>query len=360
LRVDDVGFSIGAVGDHSSAAEALLGKLLPGTRESQGRLVAIGHRIVHGGTQFTRPVRITADVWRQLEALRELAPLHNPPALTVVRATATRYSRVPLYAIFDTAYFAGLPPHVREYALPAEWRSGRGIRRFGFHGLAHEYLARTARQLGGARRRLVTLQLGHGCSATAVLAGDPVETSMGFSPLEGLIMATRPGDLDAGVLLELTRRGEAWQTIAHVLHREAGLLGMSGATGDVRELLDLEASGHEGATLALAAFCHRIVKYLGAYAAVLGGLDAIAIGGGIGENSPAVRARICRGLEWLGLKLDPAANDDAVGVAARITAPNSAIAVDVIPVDEELLIAERVRESLPVSDAVSDIGARQS
>ena len=269
-----------------------------------------------------------------------------------------RYPGVPLYAVFDTEFFAELPPHVRHYALPAEWRHGRNLRRFGFHGLAHECLVRAARRLGGNRRRLITLQLGNGCSAAAVLDGKPVDTSMGFSPLEGLIMATRPGDLDPGVLLELVRRGESWSTINHVLHRESGLKGLSNVSGDVRELLDLEAHGHEGATLALAAFCYRIVKYLGAYAAVLGGLDGIVIGGGIGENSPAVRARICRGLEWLGVRLDSAANDEIVGVAGRITAASSTIAVDVVPVDEELLMAERVRNALPVAEP-AEAGARE-
>jgi acetate kinase len=360
FRVDDIGFSVGPISDHARAAEVLLDRLLPGSGTAVSRLVAIGHRIVHGGARFTMPVRITTDVWQQLDELRELAPLHNPPALTVVRTTAVRYPSVPLYAVFDTAFFFGLPPHVREYALPAEWRHGRGLRRFGFHGLAHEHLARIARQLPGKGRRLVTLQLGHGCSATALLNGKPVDTSMGFSPLEGLIMPTRPGDLDAGVLLELGRRGESWSTIAHVLHREAGLKGLSGVSGDVRELLDLEAHGHEGASLAMAAFHHRILKYLGAYAAVLGGLDAIAIGGGIGENSPAVRARICRDLEWLGLQLDAAANEETIGVARRITSASSTIAVDVIPVDEELLIAERVRDSLPIAAAAEESTARSA
>jgi acetate kinase len=279
--------------------------------------------------------------------------------LAVIRVTTARYPRVPLYAVFDTTFFFGLPPHAREYALPAEWRYGRGIRRFGFHGLAHEYLLRQSRRSPGLSRRLVTLQLGYGCSATALLDGKPVDTSMGFSPLEGLIMATRPGDLDAGVLLELERRGESWSTIAHMLNRESGLKGLSGATGDVRELLELEAHGHAGAALAMAAFNHRILKYLGAYTAILGGLDAIAIGGGIGENAPQVRAQICRGLDWLGVQLDTAVNENAVGVAARITTPSSTINVDVIPVDEELLIAERVRDSLPVA-AHADEGIARS
>ncbi len=359
LRVDDVGFSIAAVADHARAADVLLERLLPGSSTAAGRLAAIGHRIVHGGAQFTTPVRITTDVWHKLDALRELAPLHNPPALTVVRATAARYPRVPLYAVFDTAFFADLPPHAREYALPAEWRYGRQLRRFGFHGLAHEHLVREARRLGDKRRRIITLQLGNGCSAAAVLDGRPVDTSMGFSPLEGLIMATRPGDVDAGVLLELARRGESWSTIGHMVQRESGLKGLSGASADVRELLELEAHGHEGAVLAMAAFHHRLLKYVGAYTAVLGGLDAITIGGGIGENAPAVRARLCRDLEWLGVRLDPGANDDAVGVAARITSSSSAVAVDVVPVDEELLIAERVRDSLPVV-APADVGMARS
>jgi acetate kinase len=360
LRVDDVAFSGGTVGDHARAAEALLDRMFPGSSALADRLVAVGHRIVHGGAQFVQPVRITTDVWLELEALRELAPLHNPPALAVARATATRFPRVPLYAVFDTAFFADLPPHARELAVPAEWRFGRGLRRFGFHGLAHQYLVRESRKLPGRRRRLVTLQLGNGCSAAAVLDGNPIDTSMGFSPLEGLIMATRPGDLDPGVLLELVRRGESWSTISHVLHREAGLKGLSGASGDVRELLELEAHGHAGATLAMAAFHHRITKYIGAYAAVLGGLDAIAIGGGIGENAPAVRARICRALEWLGVRLEPNANDEAVGVASRITSTASVVSVDVIPVDEELLIAERVRDSLPVAVPSDESAARSA
>ncbi len=360
LRVDDVGFSAGAIADHARAAEVLLDRLLPGARAAANKLIAIGHRIVHGGTQFTQPVRITTDVWRQLEALRELAPLHNPQALTVARATIARYPRVPLYAVFDTAFFADLPPHARELPLPAEWRFGRGLKRFGFHGLAHEYLVREALKLGGHRRRLVTLHLGNGCSATAVLDGKPIDTSMGFSPLEGLVMAARPGDFDSGVLLELVRRGESWSTISHVLHREAGLKGMSGATSDVRELLELEAHGHAGATLALDVFHHRLIKYIGSYVAILGGLDAIAFGGGIGENAPSVRARVCRGLEWLGLRLDAEANEAVIGTAGRISAPGSTIAIDVLPVDEETLIAHYVRDSLPVATPADDEAVRSA
>jgi acetate kinase len=346
LRVDGGGCSAGTIGDHLAAAQLLLGELLPDAQCAGRRLAAIGHRVVHGGERFTAPTRITAETWRDLEALRELAPLHNPPALSVVRATSARYQGVPLFAVFDTAFFTALPAEAREYALPMVWRVDRGLRRFGFHGLAHAYLARNAFERCGEPKRLVTLQLGNGCSATALLDGRPIDTSMGFSPLEGLIMATRPGDLDPGVLLELARRGESWQTLTHSLYCESGLAGLSGESGDVRELLELEAQGHEGARVALKAFCRRLVKYIGAYAAVLGGLDAIAIGGGVGENSPSVRARILAAFEWLGLQLDAAANDDAVGVSARISAPASAVTVEVIVVDEELLIAEQLRDAL--------------
>jgi acetate kinase len=309
---------------------------------------------VHGGDRFTAPTRITPESWRELEGLRELAPLHNPPALSVVRATAARYRRVPLYAVFDTAFFASLPPAAREYALPVQWRQERGLHRFGFHGLAHEYLARTALARPGKRRRLVTLQLGHGCSAAALLDGRPVDTSMGFSPLEGLVMATRPGDLDAGVLLELARRGESWQTLTHSLYREAGLLGLSGASPDVRELIELEAQGHAGAALALEVFGRRIVKYVGAFAAVLGGLDAIVIGGGIGENSPTVRERIAAPLAWLGVELDARANEEAVGDSACISTPASGVSVEVVRVDEERVIAEQVQRSLLAGENAAD------
>jgi acetate kinase len=346
LHVDARDSSAGTIGDHGAAAELLLSRLLPSDKEVGDRLVAIGHRVVHGGDRFTAPTRITGDSWQHLEALRDLAPLHNPPALGVVRATAARYPAAPLFAVFDTAFFATLPAAAREYALPRVWRDELRLRRFGFHGLAHEYLAREALERCARPRRLVTLQLGNGCSATALRDGRPVDTSMGFSPLEGLIMATRPGDLDAGVLLELARRGESWETMTNALYRESGLLGLSGVSGDVRELLALEAGGHRGAALALEAFCMRLVKYVGAYAATLGGLDAIAIGGGVGENSPAVRARVLEAFAWLGLDLDPAVNTATVGRTARVSTPTSAVVVEVVLLDEERLIAERVRDAV--------------
>lgn len=338
---------LGRLESGAQAAEVLLEQLDAGRHAP--RIVATGHRIVHGGARFTRAVRVDDGVRAALESLGELAPLHNPPALAVLDTVRRRLPGVPAVAAFDTAFFRDLPETARRYAVPDEWHARHGIERFGFHGLAHEWMARRL-ESQGAPERAVTLQLGHGCSAAALRGGRPVDTSMGFTPLEGLIMATRPGDLDPGVLLALGRQGLDWTALDGALQRESGLKGLSGVTGDVRELLSLEAEGHAGAELALAAFCARIQKYLGAYAVLLGGLDAIAFGGGIGENSAEIRARVCAGLEWLGLELDSARNAGAGGDTC-ISAAGSAIAVHVVAVREEALIADGVLECLNASSA---------
>jgi acetate kinase len=310
------------------------------------RVVATAHRVVHGGT-FSAPMLVTPEVEAQLRALGNLAPLHNPPAIAVMEAARAALGPVPLFAVFDTAFFRNLPEPARVYAIPARWRERFAIERYGFHGIAHEYLASRAASLGrDAPRRLLTLQLGQGCSVTALANGRPVETSMGFTPLEGLIMGTRPGDLDAGVLLHLARQGTTWEALQHALQHESGLLALSATSDDMRELTRLEAEGHHGARLAVAAFCHRLCKYIGAYAAVLGGVDAIAFGGGIGEHSPSIRARVCERLAWLGLALDEIANERTVGTEARISSAASSIDVYCIPVREEELIAGAALELL--------------
>jgi acetate kinase len=334
----------GPIATHADAAELVLDRLAGGTygrRVDAEDLAATGHRVVHGGDEFFAPLRITPSVVDTLESLAELAPLHNPPSLGVIDAVARALPGVPMVAAFDTAWFRDLPDYVSAYAIPQSWAADHAIRRYGFHGIAHEYMYRRLDEIGQpAPSRIVTLQLGQGCSATALRDGRPVETSMGFTPLEGLVMGTRPGDLDAGVLLHRARRGFSWQAIERELNRSAGLLGLSGVSGDMRDLVELEAEQHAGATLAVAAFCHRVRKYVGAYAAVLGGLDALAFGGGIGENTPIVRERICRGLEWLGLELDSQANAAWGGAERRISTSSSSIDVRVIEVNEERLIAE--------------------
>jgi acetate kinase len=345
LRLPDPGAT---PADHAEAALAVLARIdLAGQLQA---LAAIGHRVVHGGAGFAHAVRIDAEVLGRIEALGDLAPLHNPCAAAVIHACRDRLGPgLPMVAAFDTAFFHDLPEVAQRYALPADWTQRHGLRRYGFHGLAHRFLCERAGALmpaAGADSRLITLQLGHGCSVAAIRGTQPLDTSMGFTPLEGLIMGTRPGDLDAGILLHLAAQGLSPTALEDGVNRRAGLLGLSGASSEMDALLDLEADGHAGAALAVEAFCHRARKYLGAYAAVLGGVDAVVFGGGIGEHAPSIRARICQGLEWAGLVLDEDANRAAVGREARLSADGSAIAAYVVPVDEALLIAHETRECL--------------
>jgi len=344
--------------DHTAAAHYvldLLDQIEPGRSLLDG-VMAIGHRIVHGGATFTEPVLLSEQTLGDLGALSELAPLHNPPALAVVHACRMRLAHRPMVAVFDTAYFQELPDYVHRYALPAAWtKTKQPIRRYGFHGLAHRYMAERYCAITGAdpeASRLITLQLGQGCSIAAIRAGYPIETSMGFTPMEGLIMATRPGDLDVGVVLHLLEHGDVTASeLNEGLNHRAGLLGLSGVSGDMKHLLALEAGGHTGAALALQAFVHRARKYLGAYLAVLGGADAIIFGGGIGEHSPEIRARICDGMDWCGISLDAERNRDTAGVASVISSLLSSTSLHVIPVDEESLIAQ---ETLRCLNTVTD------
>lgn len=348
---------------HAGAAQLVLDCVLgAGGADSVNAadIIATGHRVVHGGETFSAPAIVTGKVMEQLRGLASLAPLHNPLSSDVIDVVAERLPDVPVVVVFDTAFFKGMPEAASRYAVPAAWHAELGIRRFGFHGIAHEYMRDRLRSIddpSAPPERAVTLQLGHGCSATALRDGRPVETSMGFTPLEGLVMSTRAGDVDAGAVLHVARAGRTWEALDEALNRESGLLGLSGISSDVRDLLALEEKSHPGATLALDVFHHRIRKYLGAYAAVLGGIDTLAFGGGIGENSPQVRARVCAGLEWLGLELDEQANENCIGSERRISAPDSAIDVHVIPVDEEQTIARAAAARAGVSPSTRSAGS---
>jgi acetate kinase len=345
LTNGDAAEDVGRIDDLTAAATLLLDRLeegVDGTCVDRHNLAATGHRVVHGGEHYAQAVRIERDTIDTLASLNHLAPLHNPPALAVIKTVQERFPGVAAAAAFDTAFFHDLPEITRVYAIPSELAARYGIRRYGFHGLAHQYMSgqvASGSSAGGRPARMLSLHLGQGCSVAALRDGRPVETSMGFTPLEGLVMGTRPGDIDAGILLYLAQRGHAWDELEDMLNRQSGLLGLSGESDDVRELLELETRQHAGARLALAAFLHRINKYLGAYASVLGGIDAIAIGGGIGENSPVIRARLCSGLRWLGVEIDAEANAACVGKGGRISTPGSSVDVQVIPVDEETVIA---------------------
>jgi len=302
----------------------------------------IAHRVVHGGARLTSSRRIDAEVEAEIERVSPLAPLHNPVALTWIRACrALLGADVPQVAVFDTAFYAQLPAVATTYALPQELSVRHGLRRYGFHGMAHQAMCRRWQALrpdvedGG---RVISFQLGAGCSVTASARGVARDTSMGFSPLEGLVMATRSGDVDPGLVTYLQRmEGLSAEEMGALLNHQSGLLGVSGLSGDMRRLL---ATDDPQARLAVALYCYRARKYLGAYLAVLGGADAILFGGGVGENAAAVRAGILDGLEWAGIHLDTAANQSTTGREGRISAADSRIQAWVIPVDEAQILAQ--------------------
>jgi len=334
------------VESHPSDRSGTLARFL--SANGSPRPAAVAHRIVHGGNRFVAPVRLDASVARALEELTPLAPLHIPEALAWGRtADEVLGSAVPQICVFDTAFFADLPRVASTYAIPKRLSERHGIRRFGFHGFAHKALWRRWTALrpdlseGG---RLVTLQLGSGCSAAAIRRGAPLDTSMGFTPTEGLVMSTRSGDVDPGILLALQRReGLDADALERLLDRESGLLGLSGSSGDMRELL--ADSGNPAARLAIEVFGYRVRKCVGAYLAVLGGADGIVFGGGIGENAPEVRRLGLLNLTPIGVVLDEEANRRAVGGDGRISSDGSAIAVHVLVADES---GEMAREAASV------------
>lgn len=309
-------------------------------------LHAVGHRVVHGGERFQDSVRVDGDVHQAIESMIEFAPLHNPHNLRGIDAArAALGDGVPQVAVFDTAFHQTLPEHAYLYAIPYPLYRRHKIRRYGFHGTSHRSIAWRWRRLTGRARsdvRIVTLHLGNGCSACAIQGGHSIDTSMGFTPLEGLVMGTRSGDIDAALLDYIAaKEGLTLPQVESLLNQQSGLLGISGLTNDMRDLL-AEAHEHDDrrARLAIEMFCYRVRKYIGAYLAALGGADAIVFAGGIGENSPDIRARVCEGLQWAGLTIDAAANTALVGGReGRFSADGASLEAWVVPTDEELLIA---------------------
>lgn len=331
---------------HHAAAFRLLFDELAHPAED---LLVIGHRIVHGGDRFTEPTLVDDDVLAALAALTPLAPLHNPAGVQGIEVARSAYPGVPQVAVFDTAFHHGMPARAHRYALPRNLADRHRIRRYGFHGISHGYVARRAaehlrRPL--AELRLITLHLGNGASAAAVAGGRSIDTSMGLTPLPGLVMGTRGGDIDPGVVFHLHREaGLDVEAIEELLTRRSGLVGLAGA-GDLREVHARVARGDGDAAEALEIYCYRIRCYVGAYAVALGQLDAIAFTAGVGERDPDVRARVCTGLGLLGVRLDPARNAAAATDPRTISAADSAVAVLVIPTDEEGEIARQARALL--------------
>jgi acetate kinase len=338
--------------DHGHATELLFDWIEHGGAREQGvgglgDIERVGHRVVHGADVFSGPVQITDQVLRQINFLEDLAPLHNASALKVIRASQARIgSRLPMIAVFDTVFHQTIPEEAALYPLPLDLAQRHKIRRYGFHGISHRYLMSRYAQITGrpvSELNLITLHLEGGSSATAIRQGKSIDTSMGFTPLEGLMMGTRSGDIDPAIVSYLMRKESMDANgIAKFLNRKCGLLGVSGVSADTRELR--ECLSNRAVNLALNMFCYRVRKYIGAYLAVLGGADAIVVGGGIGENTTVVRERIFENFGWYGAVLDRQRNNDTVDREALITTPESPLPVWVIPTQEGLMMAKDVAE----------------
>jgi len=324
---------------------ALLSDPEIGVMRDRREVGAVGHRVVHGGERFSSSARIDAEVLAAIEDCFEMAPLHNPANVRGYRAAQAVLSDVPHVAVFDTAFHQTMPPQAFLYGLPYVLYQRHGIRRYGFHGTSHRFVSqRLAALLGRSADdpdlRLITCHLGNGCSVAAIRGGHSVDTSMGFTPLEGLVMGTRCGDVDPAALLYVVAREEIGSSeVNALLNKHSGLLGLSGISNDMRVLLEAEAKGNERAKMAVEVFCYRLKKYLAAYVGILGGVDGVAFAGGIGENSDIIRARSLQGLEALGLSVDPVLNSGARGVELEISPAGARSRIFVVPTDEELLIA---------------------
>jgi acetate kinase len=334
--VERIGAS-GSVADHDAGLRAVV-DALEHAGLSTG-ISAIGHRVVHGGDRFVEPTLIDDTVIDGIRDQVPLAPLHNPANLAGIEVARQLWPNVPQVAVFDTAFHATLPPHAYRYAVPESWYTRHRVRRYGFHGTSHAYVARRAADILDRpleHLRMITAHLGNGASVTAIAGGRSVDTSMGLTPLEGLVMGTRSGDIDPAIGYHIARNtGLTMDEVNIALNFASGLRGLCGEN-DLRVIEARAERGDAVAKLALDVFCHRIRKYIGAYAAVLGGLDALVFTAGIGEHSAAVRQQVCAGMEFLGIELDPAANIASAGV---VSATGCRVAVLVVPTDEELEIA---------------------
>jgi acetate kinase len=336
--------------DHRAAFAAIAAAMREtGVMEDVERIDGIGHRVVHGGERFKAPTRIDAGVVAEIRALIPLAPLHNPPNLLGIEVCLELFPKVPQVAVFDTAFHQTMPPHAYRYALPQALYADHAVRRYGFHGTSHAYVAKRAAQHLGKPLdsfNFITLHLGNGASATAIQSGRCVDTSMGMTPLEGLVMGTRCGDLDPALAFYIGRAtGMDNEAVEALLNKESGLRGLCGAN-DMREVLKRRDAGDAQARLAFEVYCYRIRKYIGAYCAVLGRVDALVFTAGIGENAPAVRAGACSGLEALGIRLDTRKNGGVNGEISEIQTQDSAVKLLVIRTNEELEIAEQTRALL--------------
>ncbi|MBN2317384.1 MAG: acetate kinase [Sedimentisphaerales bacterium] len=334
-----------AMADHQAAISLIL-KLIcnhkMGVVSDLKEIEAVGHRVVHGGDEVTGSVLVDDDVVAAIEDYTGLAPLHIPPELEAIQTLRFRLPDTPHVACFDTAFHQTIPKVAHLYALPRELYEVYGIRKYGFHGLSHRYVVSRAAELLGRRMHeinAITCHLGNGSSVTAIRNGRSVDTSMGFTPLDGLVMGSRPGNLDPGVLLYLSTKGYETKRLNEILNKRSGLFGLSGISNDMRQILTAAENGHERAQLAVDIFCYRLRKYIGAYTVILGRLDVLAFSGGIGENASRIRSETCKDLEQIGIEIDEDMNMTAVNKEADVSASTSRVKVLIIPSDEASIIA---------------------
>ncbi len=340
--VDRIGQRAGDAPDHVIAASEVI------QSHAEMEIGAIGHRVVQGGDRFTRPTLVTEDSLVELACLDTLAPLHNPPARKVIEAVTQRGISIPQVMVFDTAFFTTLPPKAYRYAVPDSVVAEFGVRRYGAHGTSHQYVTEKAlAHLGGDRAslRMISLHLGGGASATASIGGLAVETSMGMTPLEGLVMATRTGDIDASVALHLIRQaGMSVSEVDQLLNKQSGLVGICGEP-DMRAILARRQAGDERAKLAIEIYVHRLLKYIGGYVAILGGLDALVFTAGVGEHSIEIRRLVTEPLSHLGIRIDPASNEsESTADVREVTAAAAPVRTLVVRTNEELAIALQIAE----------------
>ena len=340
----------GEILEHQTAVEYILGVLTSqkhGAVESLEEINAVGHRVVHGGEKFNSSVLITDEVIQKIVECIDIAPLHNPPNLAGINAINELLPNVPQVAVFDTAFHQTMPEYAYMYGIPYSLYTKYGIRRYGFHGTSHRYVSRRACEFLGldySNTKMITAHIGNGASITAIENGKSVDTSMGFTPIEGLMMGTRSGDVDLGVvtfLMEKEMIGAA--SVSTLFNKHSGVLGVSGLSSDMRDIENAVANGDERATLALDMYEYRIKKYIGSYVAALNGVDVIVFTGGVGENQTGTRIKVCKGLEFMGVKVDPELNKIR-GKEMIISTPDSSVKVVVIPTDEEFMIASDTLE----------------
>ena len=341
----------GDILDHIMAIEHVVSVLLSpnhGVIKDKSEIHAVGHRVVHGGEMFTSSIMITEEVMMHLRNKIELAPLHNPHNLRGISACMKILGDLPMVGVFDTAFHHTIPDYAYMYGLPYVLYKKYSIRRYGFHGTSHVFVANRAAKMLGKKLediKVATCHLGNGASIAAVKYGNSIDTSMGFTPLEGLIMGTRSGDIDPAIILRIMSEEElSLHEARTLLNKHSGLIGVSGVSSDMRDIIEAKDEGNDRAILAFAMYCYRVKKYIGSYATAMGGVDCIVFTGGIGENSPDVRAGVLSDMDWLGLEFDEAKNKSAKGTESDISSDESRVRALVIPTNEELVIAQDTKK----------------